>query len=99
MQTTKTQLSPTKVELTLVADQAFLDKVKDHVLGDIARTMNIAGFRKGHAPKALVEKSVDQGNLQAQFLDHAINDMYVQAIADEKLRPVAQPEVNVTKFV
>ena len=99
MQTTKNQLSPTKVELTVVADQAFLDKVKDHVLGDVARTVNIAGFRKGHAPKALVEKSVDQGNLQAQFLDHAINDLYVQAIGDEKLRPVSQPEVNVTKFV
>jgi trigger factor len=99
MQTTKTQLSPTKVELTVVADQAFLDKTKDHVLSDVARNMNVAGFRKGHAPKALVEKTVDQGNLQAQFLDHAINDLYVEAVSGEKLRPVSQPEVNVTKFV
>ena len=99
MQTIKNQLSPTKVELTIVADQALLDTVKEHVLSDIARTMNIAGFRKGHAPKTLVEKHADQGNLQAQFLDHAINDMYSNAITGEKLRPVSQPEVNVTKFV
>jgi trigger factor len=99
MQTTKNQLSPTKVELAIIADQAFLDKVKDHVLVDLARNMSVAGFRKGHAPKALIEKTADQGNLQAQFLDHAVNDLYVQAVSDEKLRPVSQPEVNVTKFV
>jgi trigger factor len=99
MQITQNDLSPTKVELTIEADQALLDKVKDHVLGDLAKNMNLAGFRKGHAPKALVEKHADQVNLQRQFLDHAVNDLYVQAITEKKLRPVAQPEVNDTKFV
>jgi len=99
MQTTKNQLSPTKVELTITADQAFLDTVKDHVLSDFAKNMSVAGFRKGHAPKHMVEKHADSTRLQAEFLDHAINDLYVKAINGEKLRPVAQPEVNVTKFV
>lgn len=99
MQSVKKQLSPTKVELTISADQAFLDRVKDHVLGDLAKNVNLAGFRKGHAPKALVEKNLDQATLQSQFLDHAINDLYVEAMSEEKLRPVAQPEVNMTKFV
>lgn len=99
MQSVKKQLSPTKVELTVTADQAFMDRVKDHVLGDLARDVNMAGFRKGHAPKALIEKNVDQATLQSQFLDHAVNDLYVEAITSEKVRPVAQPEVNVTKFV
>jgi trigger factor len=99
MQSVKNQLSPTKVELTITADQAFMDRVKDHVLGDLSKQVNMAGFRKGHAPKALIEKNVDQATLQSQFLDHAINDLYVEAMSEEKLRPVAQPEVNVTKFV
>jgi trigger factor len=99
MQITKKNLSPTKVELTLTADDAFLLKIKDHVLNDLAKDVNMAGFRKGHAPKALVEKNVNQDTLQSQFLDHAINDLYVEAMSEEKLRPVAQPEVSVTKFV
>jgi trigger factor len=99
MQITKKNLSPTKVELTLTADDAFLLKIKDHVLNDLAKDVNMAGFRKGHAPKALVEKNVNQDTLQSQFLDHAINDLYVEAMSEEKLRPVAQPEVRVTKFV
>jgi len=99
MQITRTQLAPTKVELKVVADQAFLDKVKAHVLGDLAKDVNVAGFRKGHAPQHIVEKSVDEAVLQSRFLDHAINDLYAEAATSEKLRPVAQPEVNITKFV
>jgi len=99
MQITRKNLAPTKVELTVAADQAFLDKIKDHVLADLSKDVNMAGFRKGHAPKALIEKNVDQATLQSRFLDHAVNDMYVQAMQQEELRPVAQPEINVTKFV
>jgi len=99
MQSVKKDLSPTKVELTITADQAFMDRVKDHVLGDLSKSVNMAGFRKGHAPKALIEKNVDQATLQSQFLDHAINDLYVEALTKEKVKVVAQPEVSVTKFV
>ncbi|HSX31146.1 MAG TPA: trigger factor [Candidatus Saccharimonadales bacterium] len=99
MHISRTQLSPTKVELTITADDAMLAATKEHVLGDLAKDMNLAGFRKGHAPKALVEKNVDQSALQSRFLDHAVNDLYFEAVAQEKLRPVAQPEISVTKFV
>lgn len=99
MQITKKDLSPTKVELTVAADQTVLDATKDRVLGELARNLNVAGFRKGHAPKHLVEKHVDPATLQSQFLDRAVNELYVAALQSEKLRPAAQPEVNVTKFV
>jgi trigger factor len=99
MQITLKSIAPTKVELTITADQALLDTTKERVLADLAKNVNMAGFRKGHAPKALVEKNVDPTTLQTNFLDDAINAMYGQALVQEKLRPVAQPEVNVTKFV
>lgn len=99
MQVTSKNLSDTQVELTIVADEAMLQATKEHVLKDLARDVNLAGFRKGHAPSVLIEKSVDQNLLQSQFLDHAINDLYVEAVTQEKVRPVAQPEVSVSKFV
>lgn len=99
MHTRKNQISPTQVELTVTADQAFIDKVKAHVLGDFAKNMSVAGFRKGHAPKAIVEKNANQESLQREFLEHAVNDLYVEAVSAEKLRVASQPDVNVTKFV
>jgi trigger factor len=99
MQVTTKNVSPTKLELSISADQALLDATKAHVLKDLAKEVNMAGFRKGHAPANLIEKNVDPATMQSRFLDHAVNDLYVQAVSDAKLRPVAQPEVNVTKFV
>ncbi len=99
MQITTKKLTPTKVELTLTADQAQMDHAKSRTLHDLSKDVSLAGFRKGHAPEHLVEKSVDQTLLQNRFLDAVINDMYGQAVIEEQLRVVAQPEVNVTKFV
>jgi trigger factor len=99
MQITHKNLSPTKIELTVVADEKQLQEFKNLALKDLSKDVNMVGFRKGHAPLALVEKNVDQVVLQSRFLDHAINDLYIQAATEQKLRPVAQPAVNVTKFV
>lgn len=99
MQVTRKNLSPTNIELSITADPEELKRVKTQVLRELSKTLNLAGFRKGHAPEPLVEKSVDQTELQSRFLERAVSDLYGEAASKEKLRPVAQPEVSVTKFV
>ena len=99
MQITKKNLSDTKVHLTLVADTALLDEVKQRVLREFAGSVKIQGFREGKAPLNMVEKHADPARLQSEFVEHAINRLYVQALEEEKLRPVEQPEVKIGKFV
>jgi len=99
MQITTKKLTPTKVELTVTADQAQMDHAKARTLHDLSKDVSLAGFRKGHAPEHLVEKNVDQNLLQSRFLDAVVNDIYTQALIQEQLRAVAQPEVSIIKFV
>lgn len=100
MQVSKKSITPTKVELSVSVDQTMLDSVKAEVLTHLAKDhVKIQGFRAGKAPLALVQKNVDQQLLQSEFLDAALNRAYGQALDEEKLRPVAQPEVKLTKFV
>jgi trigger factor len=99
MQITSKKLTPTQVELTLVADESQLEHAKTRTLNDLGKDVSLAGFRKGHAPAHMVEKAVDQNLLQSRFIDAVLNDMYSQALIREQLRAVAQPEVSVTKFV
>lgn len=99
MHVTKKNLSDTKVSLTLAADVDLLAAEKEKVLREFARTVKIAGFREGKAPLAMVEKAVDQSRLQSEFLEHAINRAYLAALEHEKLRPVAPPQIKITKFV
>ncbi|MGF7228855.1 MAG: trigger factor [Candidatus Saccharibacteria bacterium] len=99
MQVTQKNLSDTNVQLTLTADAEMLKAAKEEALNHIARSIKLQGFRQGKAPLALVEKSADPASLQSEFLDLAMNRLYVAALDEKKLRPVAQPQVNVKKFV
>jgi trigger factor len=100
MQISQKSLSPTKVELTVVVDQKLLDEVKTEVLTHLAKDhVKIQGFRAGKAPLSLIEKNADPQLLQSEFLDAALNRAYSKALDEQKLRPVAQPEVKLTKFV
>jgi len=99
MQVHKTQTSPTTVKLTITADTGLLDEVHTRVLKRLARNVRIQGFRPGKAPLSLVEKNINQNTLQQEFIDDALNRMYSQALVEEKIRPVAQPNVTVKKFV
>jgi len=99
MQVTKKDLSETKVQLKLVADAELLQSAKNEALQHLAKDVRLQGFRQGKAPLNLVEKNVDPTSLQSEFLDIAMNQLYVAALDEEKLRPVAQPKVTVKAFV
>jgi trigger factor len=47
----------------------------------------------------MIEKNVDQQLLQSEFIDDAVNTLYIAALKEERLRPVGQPKVEITKFV
>lgn len=99
MQVTTEQLSPTKVKLTIKAEPGELQGVKDQTLRALAKDMKVAGFRAGKIPLPIVEKNANPAILQQEFLEQAMNLLYGGALEKEGLRPVAQPEANVAKFV
>lgn len=99
MQIKRTNSSETETKLTIVASEQELANLKQHVLGHFRGRVKIAGFREGKAPLELIEKNVDPSLLQTEFLEDAVNQLYSQAVQEEKLRPIANPEINITKFV
>jgi trigger factor len=99
MQVTRKDISETKVKLTIELGLEELTHSKQHELQEKAKTAKITGFRKGKAPLNLIEKQLDQNQLQADVINHAINDYYGQALSAEKLRALDQPNVTIGKFV
>jgi trigger factor len=90
---------PTLAQITIAAEKEELDKIKHRVLKKLAPRVKLAGFRNGKAPIEMIEKNVDQQLFQSEFLDDAINTFYIAALKEERLRPVSQPQVEITKFV
>lgn len=100
MQVQKKQLTDTSIELHITADQALLTNVKQEVLIHLNNTqVKLQGFRKGKAPLGLVEKQIEPSILQSEFIERAINELYLAAITEEHIRPVEHPKVTITKFV
>lgn len=99
MQVQKSQVTPTTVKLTIEADQPLLEEVRSEVLRRLSRNVRLPGFRQGKAPLNLVEKHIDQTTYQQEFLDAALNRMYGEALMQQNIRPVAQPQINLKKFV
>ena len=83
----------------IAAEISELEKVKNKVLHKLAPRVKVAGFREGKVPMEIVEKNLDDASLQSEFLNEAIQALYLAAIKEERIRPVGQPQVEVKKFV
>lgn len=99
MQVSLEQINPTRIKLTVSADATEIEPVKDATVARLSKNVKVQGFRSGKAPKHLVEKQLDESALQNEVLEQLINALYVDAVNQKKLRPVAQPSISITKFV
>lgn len=99
MHASKESLSPTTFKLTILGDEADLAVTKQAVLTKLSRNVKVPGFRPGKAPAHLVEKQLDQSLLQTEFLEQAVNALYVRALQEQNVRPATPPEITITKFV
>ena len=91
-------LSPTRAKLTVEVPFEELKPSLDAAYKKIAQQINVPGFRKGKVPPAIIDRQVGRGAV----LDEAINDMlpkaYVEALQENKLEPLAQPDIEVTRL-
>lgn len=99
MKQTTTFPGKTEAALTVIAESSELDQIKKHVFGHFSKDLKVPGFRQGKVPLNLVEKYADASLLQSEFLEHAINELYPEATKQANIRPVDQPQVEITKFV
>jgi trigger factor len=90
-------LEPTKVRLTVEVPYDELKPSIDHAYAHIAEQVNIPGFRKGKVPPRILDQRVGR----PAVMEHAVNDglsgFYAEAVRENKLRPLGQPEIDVTK--
>lgn len=99
MRITKKQLSDTQISLTFTANQDDLGPIKQKAVQHLGKNIKLPGFREGKAPAAVIEKNLDEALLQTEVIEMAVNEYYVQALDEHKIRPVARPDVSIKKFV
>ena len=84
--------------LEFAIDKATFDAAVDKVYRKQVKNINVPGFRKGKAPKSVIEKMYGQGI----FFEDAINDLipenYEAAVKEADITPVSQPEIDIVSL-
>ncbi len=85
------EIGPNRNEMQITIPQADVDKAAGDVYRDIAKNVNIKGFRKGKAPKSVI-RSYYGDYIDAELSKKLINEKFEQALEEEQVFIVSAPE-------
>lgn len=74
------------------------EKVKeglDIAFNKVKKSLNVPGFRKGRVPRQIFNKMYGEEALYQDALNAILPEAYSNAVAESKIKPVSQPEINV----
>ncbi len=99
MSLTKSEvIEKNRYELQISVDKATFDAAVSNVYRKQVKNITVPGFRKGKAPRSIIEKMYGTG----VFYEDAINDLipaaYTEALEESKLDVVGQPEFDVVSI-
>lgn len=96
MKSTVEQLSPTRVRINVEVPFTELEPEFDLAYKELAKQVRLPGFRPGKAPAKLLEKRVGRETMLDQVVNDALPKRYSQAVTESELRPLGQPDIEIT---
>ena len=90
-------LNPTRVKLTVEVPFEELKPSLDAAYKTIASQIQVPGFRKGKVPARIIDQRVGRGAVLQEAVNDALPQFYGQAVEENSVRPIGQPEVDVTE--
>jgi trigger factor len=98
MKVTTEKTDPGVATLTVEVPPEDFDKAVDGAWRRLAGRVNIPGFRRGKAPRQLVERHVGQAAIDDEALQRLLPEQYDAAIQESGLFPIERPRFNIETF-
>ncbi len=93
-----TKLPKSQVEIEGEIDAVTFESYREAVLADIARDLEVPGFRKGKVPQNMISKYVSEMSVLEEMAEHAISHEYSRIVEDNKIDAIGRPEIAITKI-
>ncbi len=97
VKTTVERLEPTKVKLNVEVPVSEIQTDITVAYKEIAKQINIPGFRRGKVPPRVVDSRVGFGAVVEQAARTAMPHLYDDAVSEAKVVPMGQPDIEVTQ--
>jgi trigger factor len=92
----KIEKSIATLELTIPKEK--FEEGLDYAFKKNASKFNIPGFRKGKAPRFLVERYYGEGVLYEDAIEYVFDEAYKEALKTFNLEPVDYPDINILQI-
>lgn len=95
MNVTTEKIENHKVVLTIEVPAEELDKGIKAACKSLANRVNIPGFRKGKAPRRILEMNIGKEAILDEAFDRVAQKAFDEALKQENLDPVDRPQVDI----
>lgn len=95
MKTAVEKINPTLAKIEVEVPFAEFKTYLDRTYKSLANQISVPGFRKGKTPKALIDQRAGFDFVVENALNDALNNFYQQALVENELTPLAQPELDI----
>jgi len=83
------------IELTINIPWKRVSLTYQKKLEQLAKVVDVKGFRKGKAPLKMVEKQLNKTTVYQEILKEIIPNLYLETVKEYKLKPIVNPQVSV----
>jgi FKBP-type peptidyl-prolyl cis-trans isomerase (trigger factor) len=83
------------LELTITVPKKRVTEAYQKALARLAKETELKGFRKGKAPLKKVEEKLGKTKIYEEVLKTLIPEVYVEAVKEQKIKPIINPQINV----
>lgn len=94
MSATVEKLSSNQVKLTVTVSAQDFEQAMNTAYGKLKGRLTVPGFRKGKAPRKIIENYYGAGVLVEEAFNTVLPDSYDKAVEETGIQPVAQPEID-----
>ncbi|HWO93927.1 MAG TPA: trigger factor [Dehalococcoidia bacterium] len=98
MKVTSEHIPERQVVLNIEVDQDQVERSIDQAYRRLVRRTKVPGFRPGKAPRPMLERFLGRDRLMNEALDDLVPEVYRQAIEQEGLQPIDQPDLEITSI-
>ncbi|HEY8532528.1 MAG TPA: trigger factor [Micromonospora sp.] len=98
MKSTVETLSPTRVRLAIEVPFAELEPSLKKAYREIARQVNVPGFRPGRVPPPVIDQRIGRSVVLNEAVQEAIPQNILAAVREHEVKLLGRPEVQITEF-
>lgn len=82
------------IELTITIPWNEIQTMYETVVSETAKGAEISGFRKGKAPKQMVEENIDKTKTYEETIKRLVPKAYTDAVSEHKISPIMMPQIE-----